>query len=100
MKFLSSFPGLILSANIQSGLDTAKGEIMDVMKYGVDKFAVPILAAVVVVVMLFYIGGAISQHRQGQDYQEKLKPIGICLVVLVLIVTFPVWGWAMIGQGQ
>ena len=88
---------LSVSNNIDAGMELAKQEFTNVSKNIINKVAVPAISVVLIGLLLFFIAGAVARHRQGSSYGDKLIPIGICVVVLALVVTFPVWGWTMIG---
>ena len=85
------------TSNIQSGLTTAKDGVMTLIKFIVNSVAVPILSAVILGFLVFQITGAISAHREGQDYSLKIKLIVGAVIVLAVVVSFPAWGWKMIG---
>lgn len=83
---------------IQNGLSTAKDNIMTLIKFIVDNIAVPIISAALVGLMVFLIASAVSKHHQGEDYSHKVYLIIGTVIVLGVVVTFPAWGWKMIGQ--
>lgn len=86
------------TTSIQNGLTTAKTGIMTLIKFVVDNIAVPIIGAVLVGLMVFLIASAVSKHRQGEDYSHRVFLIIATVIVLGVVVSFPSWGWQMIGQ--
>lgn len=86
------------AGTVTQGVTAAKTQVMNFVKPTINTVAVPIAAVIVGCVMLFFIVGAVRRHRGNEDYGEKLIGIIICLVALVLILTFPTWGWTMMGQ--
>lgn len=85
--------------NITSGLSMAKENTMQIIHFCVDKVAVPIGAGVILLVIVMIAIGATKKHRAGDDYQEDLWKGLIAIVGLGLVISFPYWGWAMIGIG-
>lgn len=86
------------TSSIQNGLTTAKTGIMTLIKFIVDNVAVPIISAGLIGLLVFLIASAVSKHHQGEDYSHKVYLIIGTVIVLGVVVTFPTWGWKMIGQ--
>lgn len=86
------------SGNVTEGLSSAKTSIMNMVKPAVNTVFVPLLAAVIGCFLLIFIGGAVNRHKGGEDYKDKVIEIIIALVALVLVLSFPSWGWTMIGD--
>jgi hypothetical protein len=85
-------------SQVTQGLTDAKGDVIGFAKPAINTVAVPIAAVVIGCIMLFFIVGAVRKHRGGEEYQDKIIAIIICLVALVLVLSFPAWGWTMMGQ--
>lgn len=83
--------------NIQNGLTTAKGGVVSLLKFIINNIAVPIIAVFLVGLIVFFITGAVAAHRQGEDYHRKIYMIVGIVIVLALVVSFPIWGWQLIG---
>lgn len=81
----------------QSGLTTAKNEVMTYIKFLVNSIAIPVVSAALVVVLIFAIVSAVNLKRQGEDYSGKIKAIVIVVAVIVLITTAPLWVWDVAG---
>lgn len=86
------------TSSIQNGLTTAKTGIMTLIKFIVDNVAIPIISAGLIGLLVFLIASAVSKHHQGEDYSHKVYLIIGTVIVLGVVVTFPTWGWKMIGQ--
>lgn len=83
--------------SIQNGLTTAKGGVLTLIKFITNNIAVPIIAALLVGLMIYFIVGAVAAHRQGEDYHRKIFMIVGLVIVLALVISFPIWGWQLIG---
>lgn len=88
----------MIPLDVNAGLESAEGQVMNFSKPAVNDVVVPLAAVAVGIVLLFFIVGAVNRHRGGDEYKDKIIGIIVCLVVLVLVLSFPTWGWTMIGQ--
>lgn len=84
--------------DIQAGLNMAKSNAMGVIKFFINYIAVPLGAAVILGFVIFFIISAAKKHKMGEDYQDDIIKIVVALVMLALVVSFPAWGWRMIGE--
>lgn len=85
------------TGSIMAGMESAKNEFMTVVKFAVNIIAVPVIAVIIGVILLFNVAACVRKHNGQQSYSDKLTVVIICLVVLVLVVSFPFWGWQMLG---
>lgn len=83
--------------DVLSGLTDAKQKSINFAKPAINTIAVPILDIVAVGFLLFFIAGAIRKYRDGQGYTSHIISIIVTLFIIVLISTFPIWGWKMVG---
>lgn len=91
-------PTMAASANdVTNGLKGAKDNVISFVKPAINDVAVPILAVVAGVFLLFFICSAVNRHRGGEEYKDKIIGIIVCLISLVLILSFSAWGWKMMG---
>lgn len=86
--------------SVMNGLTSAKNEFMTVFKFAINWIAIPIIAGVIVVIMAFLIASCVRKHQGREGYADKLIPIFICLAALTLVLSFPAWGWQMIGESS
>lgn len=87
----------MLPLDALSGLQSAKDQTMNFVKPAVNTVVVPILDVGAVGFLLFFIFGCVNRHRNGEEYKDKVIGIIICAVVIVLVSTFPIWGWQMVS---
>ena len=87
----------VIPLDVTSGLTSAKTSVMNTVKPAVNTVVVPILSVIIVGFLLFFISGAVSHHRGGEEYSDKIIKIMVCLVALILVLSFPTWGWTMVG---
>lgn len=83
--------------SVISGMTSAKNEFMTVLVFAVNKIIIPIIAAAILIAIIFAIAACVRKHQGQQSYTDKLIVIGICVAALALVVSFPSWGWQMIG---
>lgn len=82
--------------SVKHGLGMAKDNIVDIVQFLVNWIAVPIIAVVILGLIVFFIGLAVRKHNRGDEYQDDIKHIVIAIIGLVLVCTFPKWGWSMV----
>lgn len=91
-------PVIATSADsVTEGLTSAKNNVISFVKPAINNVAVPLLGVIAGCFLLFFICSAVNRHRGGEEYKDKLIGIIVCLVSLVLILSFPTWGWSMMG---
>ena len=90
---------LSISNNVQSGLEQAKDEVITIAVFLINRIAVPVAAVILIGFLFFNIAGWVNKRNRGEDYQNHVIGFGVCLVSLVLVLSFPFWGLAMIGLG-
>lgn len=83
--------------DVVAGVNQAKDTAINTIKPVVNNDLVPILAVVVAVVLLVNIFKCISHQHHSEEFQTNLVLIGICVVVLAVVISFPAWGWTMVG---
>ena len=98
MQSLTIHMGLLSSSSdIKSGLSQAKENMMDILQFGINYILIPVAAAIILGFLIFFIVGAAKKHKMGEEYQDDVFKILIAVVILALVVSFPTWGWTMIG---
>jgi hypothetical protein len=97
MKFHFFTLAASTASDVSKGLTDAKQQVVDFSKPAINDVLVPLIAIVIGVFLLFFVGGAVNRHRGGEEYKDKIIAIIICLVALVLVLSFPAWGWTMMG---
>lgn len=97
MNFLNNLMTNFYALDINSGLEQAKNEVVDKIKFLVNNIAIPIIATVLVGILIFNIAKAVKKHRTGEGYGENITGIVITVLVLALVVSAPAWIWQMIA---
>lgn len=97
MNFFNNLMINFYTLDINSGLEQAKNEVVEKIKYLVNNIAIPIIAAVLVGILIFNIAKAVKKHRTGEGYGENITGIVITVLVLALVVSAPAWIWQMIS---
>lgn len=82
-------------ADTNSGLTAAKDNVINQVKPIVNGVIVPILLVLLVAGLVFAIVYAVYSYRKGRDIE--LGWIVALVIGIVLISTFPTWGWQLIG---
>jgi glycerol uptake facilitator-like aquaporin len=82
-------------ADPNSALTSAKGQLDNQIKPIVNNVIVPVIATFLVVILVVSIARAVMAYRRGVDVE--LLGIVLLIVGIILVTTFPTWGWAMIG---
>lgn len=88
-----------MNENIKNGLDAAGAEMQATIRYFTDSTLVPILAIVVGVILLILIATGYMRWKQGEDFNKIVTGGIACIVIIALILSFPSWGWTMLGMG-
>lgn len=88
------------TGSVISGLEAARNEFMTVVKFAVNNVVIPIIAVAIGIAILFAVVACIRKHHGQETYTDKLLVIGICVAALVLVLSFPAWGWKMIGASS
>ena len=83
--------------DVQSGLTQAKDTVIEKVRPIVNTVAVPIILVVLATILLFMIASCVKKHRNGDGYSDKLTGIGILIAIIVLVSTWPAWGWSLIA---
>lgn len=96
--FASIAVGLPASADVVAGVQSAKDTAIGTIKPVVNTVLVPIGCVVVVIFLVVNIIGCAQRHRAGEEFKDKLINVGICIVIIAVVASFPAWGWTMIGQ--
>lgn len=81
-------------ADPSSALTSAKNQLNSQIIPIVNNVVVPIISSLLVVILLVCIARAVLSYRRGGE----VELLGILALIagIVLVVTFPSWGWAMI----
>jgi hypothetical protein len=82
-------------ADPNSALTSAKSQLDGQVKPIVNNVVVPIIATLLVVILVVSIARAVMSYRRGGDVE--LLGIVVLIAGIILVTTFPTWGWAMIG---
>lgn len=82
--------------SVKHGLSMAKDNIIDTVQFLVNWIAVPVAAVVILGLIVLFIVLAVRKHNRGDEYQDDIRHIVIAIIGLVLVCTFPKWGWSMV----
>lgn len=83
--------------SVISGLTSAKNEALTVVMYAVNYVVVPLIAIGIGVAIIFAIAACVRKHSGQQSYTDKLIVIAVCVIAMALVISFPAWGWEMMG---
>ena len=86
--------------NLKSGISEAKQVGMESIQLIVNWAVVPLVCAVALGFLVFFIFGAIKKHNGRDDYQEDIFKIIVTIVVIAVVASFPSWGWKLIGMSS
>ena len=82
-------------ADPNSALSSAKTQLEGQAKPIVNNVIVPICALILVIITLVAIVKSVIEYRRGSGVD--LGHIVILIVGIILVITFPTWGWALIN---
>ena len=85
------------TGSVMSGMTKAKNEFMSVLVFAVNTIIIPIICCGIGLALIFAITACVRKHQGQQSYTDKLIVIGICVAALALVISFPSWGWEMLG---
>lgn len=85
----------IVFADPVTALSTAKTNLENQIKPIINTVVVPILDLVLVAVLVVVIAKTVMEYKKGRE----IELAGIVLLVagIILVSTFPTWGWQLIG---
>ncbi|MEG1993308.1 MAG: hypothetical protein RR048_00190, partial [Oscillospiraceae bacterium] len=74
--------------------------VEDILKFIVNNGVVSLGLISSLVFLLINIISLIKKNKaqQGEDIRNNIAGIVICVIVMVLVLTFSSWGWKMIGM--
>jgi len=82
-------------ADPNTALTSAKTQLEGQAKPIVNNVIVPICAVILVVITLVAIVKSVVEYRRGSGVD--LGHIVILIVGIILVITFPSWGWSLIN---
>lgn len=82
-------------ADPNTALTSAKTELQGQATPIVNNVIVPICAVILVVITLVAIVKSVVEYRRGSGVD--LGHIVILIVGIILVITFPSWGWSLIN---
>jgi len=82
-------------ADPNSALNSAKVELQGQATPIVNNVIVPICALILVVITLIAIVKSVVEYRRGAGVD--LGHVVILIVGIILVITFPSWGWGLIN---
>lgn len=82
-------------ADPNSALTSAKTQLEGQARPIVNNVVVPVCALILVIITLVAIVKAVVGYRRGSGVD--LAHIVILIAGIILVITFPNWGWALIG---
>ncbi|MEG1044805.1 MAG: hypothetical protein RSF81_08560 [Oscillospiraceae bacterium] len=86
--------------NIKNGITESLDAVEDILKFIVNNGVVSLGLISSLVFLLINIISLIKKNKaqQGEDIRNNIAGIVICVIVMVLVLTFSSWGWKMIGM--
>ncbi len=100
MKFFNNAQLLDAASNVIAGIDSAADTGMTVVKHFVNTVVVWFAAAVCAAFVIFFIVKAVNKHAAHDEYQDDIVKIIVALVAIGLVLSFPTWGWKLLGSGS
>lgn len=83
---------------IFSGLETALGGIPNFGMRIFSKLISPIIAAFMVgILLIMFAKVGFSASRIKETFETHMFSILACVIILIISVSFSIWGWAMLG---
>jgi hypothetical protein len=82
-------------ADPNSALTSAKNQLDGQAHPIVDNVIVPVCAMILVIITLVAIVKSVIEYRRGQSVD--LAHVVILIAGIILVITFPNWGWSLIG---
>lgn len=82
---------------VLNGLGSATDTFRTFLMQAFNSYIVWIIAAVIVVILAIQIAKCVGEYKQNHSFQDRVMPIAVTIIVLVLELSFPTWGWQMIG---
>ena len=82
-------------ADPNTALTSAKTQLEGQAKPIVNNVIVPICAVILVVITLVAIVKSVVEYRRGSGVD--LGHVVILIVGIILVITFPSWGWSLIN---
>lgn len=84
--------------SIKNGLLQAKNNTTEIIIFIVNYIVIPIAVVIILGFLVFSIIAMVKKHRQQDNMQQDITDAVICVIVLALVISFPSWGWKMIGM--
>lgn len=85
----------LAAPNMSGGLTTAKTTVLAQIKPVVNDVIVPFLLLGLGVFLIFLIVKSVTSYREGNGINAL--PLIVTIVAIIVIGTFPSWGWTAIG---
>jgi hypothetical protein len=82
-------------ADPNGALTSAKTQLEGQARPIVNNVIVPVCALILVIITLVAIVKAVVEYRRGSGVD--LAHIVILIAGIILVITFPSWGWSLIG---
>ncbi len=97
MLMMCGIMALAVSADVESGLNDAKEELLESGMNILSNVFVPIGEFICLAVLVYLIITAIGKHRENEGYKSQLVGIGVTVAVMILLLAFGIWGPEMIA---
>lgn len=85
------------TSTVLAGLGAATNETQTFLMEAFNKYVVWIVAGIIAIVLFFLVATCVGKHKANEQWRDKLIPIAVTVVILVLELSFPSWGWKMVG---
>ena len=85
-------------STVLNGMIAATDILMTFVRGAINFVVVPGVCIFLVAILAVQIASCVHLHRAQQGYSDKIVPIVVTFVVLVLIGTIPLWLWTAVGM--
>lgn len=86
---------LIVLGSASSALESAKTTLVAQIKPIINEVVVPLAVLALVILLIIGIVKSVSAYREGEGVKFAWPLLVVCGIVL--ISTFPMWGWQIVS---
>lgn len=84
--------------DIKAGLIEATNNVTDIAMFIVNYVVVPLAAMFLTGLLIFLIVKVVKMNKAHENHSQVVGEIVLVVVGLTLILSFPFWGWKMLGR--
>lgn len=99
-KFNGALLSLSAAQNIEAGMVSMKDQVMNLVVRIGNVVIIPLISLGIGCFLIAQIASCVKRHRNQETWSDKLVPMIITIIALLVVATFPTWGWSMLGVTQ